>query len=341
MEIAPSHYNTRMQVMRFATRAHMEAIFTENHGLWGRPFTAEGYREFWFSLFQTPWGNSNLRYMALTEEEDGPLLSSLKLYRLTGWLHGEPIVIAGIGAVYTPIAERTAGSASLLMSEVMDYMQKKKAALALLYTEIGTPFYERLGFTSLPAAMLRGGPMPQDRPGAGTREEDFVVRLVRVQDSALMAPLHERVRGGPLVVERDPLFWEFLLYKRKRYTDFAQPGAASLISFLAERSGSVLAAGFAAIEGSKLEIQELEALPGEEAALVAILDRIFATAREVGATTWEGPIASAHVRIDPRLEGETRPSEAAIPMVAPLGPTRSVEALTRDPELRFMALDQF
>jgi hypothetical protein len=80
----------RMQVMRFATRAHIEAIFEENHSLWGGPLTLQQYRDYWFSLFVTPWGASNLRYMALTEEEDGPLLSSLKLYRLTGRLFGEP-----------------------------------------------------------------------------------------------------------------------------------------------------------------------------------------------------------------------------------------------------------
>src|SRR5213594_386499 len=60
-----------VQVLRFATRSHIESVFAENHDLWGRPLTADQYREFWFSLFLTAWGSSNLRYMALTEEEDG------------------------------------------------------------------------------------------------------------------------------------------------------------------------------------------------------------------------------------------------------------------------------
>src|SRR5437867_11897188 len=94
--------------------------------------------------------------MALTEEEDGPLLSTLKLYRFTGTLYGEPVVIAGIGAVYTPEQQRTFGSASLLISEVMDYMQKKKGALALLYSDIGPAFYERLGLAFLPAVETTG-----------------------------------------------------------------------------------------------------------------------------------------------------------------------------------------
>src|SRR5262245_43992877 len=130
--------------MRFATRAHMESVFTENHALWGGHFTPDEYRDYWFSLFLTPWGASNFRCMALTEEEDGPLLSTLKLYRFTGTLLGRPVVVAGIGAVYTPRAQRTFGYASLLVGDVLDYMQKKKAALAILYTDIGLPFYERL-----------------------------------------------------------------------------------------------------------------------------------------------------------------------------------------------------
>src|SRR5262245_35666166 len=182
-----------MQVMRFATRPQIEAIFEENHPLWGGPLTGEQYRDYWFSLFVTPWGASNLRYMALTEEEEGPLLSSLKLYRFTGRLHGEPVVIAGIGAVYTPQDQRTFGAASLLVSEVLDYMQKKKAAIGLLHTEIGLPFYERLGFVPMPVQETRGalGPAPPARAPAGVE-----VRAAALADAKALAVFQARVNEG-------------------------------------------------------------------------------------------------------------------------------------------------
>src|SRR5262245_37465235 len=211
----PPFTMSSMQVMRFATRAQIEAIFEENHPLWGGPLTPQQYRDYWFSLFVTPWGASNLRYMALTEEEDGPLLSSLKLYRLTGRLFGQPVVIVGIGAVYTPAAQRTFGSASLLVSEVLDYMQKKKAALGLLHTEIGLPFYERLGFVPLPVHETRGALSAAD-PTARRSLGAIEVRDAATTDAKALAVFQARVdEGFAFAIDRDPPYWEYLLYRSR------------------------------------------------------------------------------------------------------------------------------
>ena len=142
-----------MQVLRFATRAHIEAIFEENHELWGAPFTPEQYRDHWYSLFLTPWGSSNFRYMALTEEEDGPLLSSLKLYRFTGRLFGEPVIIAAIGAVYTR-KQRTYGS--LRCSERGARLHAEARRTLLLFST-STALRRRPGFFALPAHENVGG----------------------------------------------------------------------------------------------------------------------------------------------------------------------------------------
>jgi len=324
--------------MRFATRAHIEAIFEENHPLWGGPLTLEQYRDYWFSLFVTPWGASNLRYMALTEEEDGPLLSSLKLYRFTGRLLGQPVVIAGIGAVYTPEAQRTFGSASLLVSEVLDYMQKKKAAIGLLHTEIGLPFYERLGFVPLPARETRGTLAAPGRSGAPAGIE---IRDAALSDAKALAVYQAVVNEGfPLVIDRDAAYWEFLLYRRRRWWELAPPSPARALSLVARRGSEIVATGFAIVSPEEVRLQECACLPGSEKALGAILDRIWTEGLEAGAATWSGRMPPGPPP-DPRLSGSLHPAEESLPMAAPLGSTASLEGLVGDPGHFLRDLDRF
>src|SRR5262245_30743702 len=335
----PPFTMSSMQVMRFATRAHIEAIFEENHPLWGGPLTPEQYRDYWFSLFLTPWGASNLRYMALTEEEDGPLLSSLKLYRFTGRLFGEPVVIAGIGAVYTPKAQRTFGSASLLVSEVLDYMQKKKAALGLLHTEIGLPFYERLGFVPLPAHETLGtldAAEPRPEPGPGIE-----IRDAALQDAKALAAFQARVdEGFPLAIERDPVYWEFLLYRRRLWWERAPPSSAHALSLVARRGDEVIATGFAIVSPEEVRLQECACLPGAESALGSILDRIWNAGRKAGAVSWSSRLPPG-APPDTRLTGTIRPADDSLPMVAPLGSTPPLAALAGHPRQFLRDLDRF
>lgn len=324
--------------MRFATRAHIEGIFEENHPLWGGPLTPDQYRDYWFSLFLTPWGASNLRYMALTEEEDGPLLSSLKLYRFTGRLFGEPVVIAGIGAVYTPKAQRTFGSASLLVSEVLDYMQKKKGAIALLHTEIGLPFYERLGFVPLPAHETRG---PLTVPQPARPSQAVEVRDVALKDAKALASYQTHVNEGlPFSIERDAAYWEFLLYRRRRWWELAPPSPARALSLLAKRDKEVIATGFAIVSPEEVRLQEGACRPGAEEALGAILDRIWKAGLDAGATRWSGRLPPGEP-LDPRLAGTLHPVDDSLPMVAPLGATPPLEPLAQEPRHFLRDLDRF
>lgn len=328
-----------MQVMRFATRDQIEAIFRENHGLWGLPLSEEHYRDYWFSLFLTQWGASNLRYMALTEEEDGPLLSSLKLYRFTGRFFGEPVVIAGIGALYTPRDQRTFGSASLLMSEVLDYMQKKKAGLAILFSDIGLPFYERLGFSALPAAETSGVLEARKAPPA-RRVPGLEIRSVTLEDAKALARYHKALTASaPFAIDRDPLYWEFILYRRRRFWELAPESAGKPISRIATRGRTIVASAFATVSSSGVRLQELGALAGEDGALSALLDEIHGEGLRAGAGTWSGRVSPEVSRLDPRLEGLTRPADSAIPMAAPLGPITTLGDLTLEGGAHLWGLD--
>jgi GNAT superfamily N-acetyltransferase len=55
------------------------------------------------------------------------------------------------GAVFTPEQHRGRGYASKLLNEVMAYYETEGVRDFLLYSDIGTEFYEKLGFVALPS----------------------------------------------------------------------------------------------------------------------------------------------------------------------------------------------
>ncbi len=336
-----------VQILRFASKDEIEAVFDENHELWGRPLAPAQYRDYWFSLFRTPWSAENFRYMALSEGEDGPILSSLKLYRLAGRLFGRPVTVAGIGAVYTPRARRTFGSASLLVSEVLDYAQRKKSDLAILFSDIGLPFYERLGFTALPAFESSGPLGAGGGPSATPRGIPGVeLGQLTLHDAGALAAFHAGATGAgtaaaasPLVIDRDARYWEFLLHRRFLFWELAPAGTGTPVSLAAWRGERILATGFAVATPEALRVQEAACLPGEEEALGAIVDRVLEEGRRAGAAAWHGRLPASLARIEPRLAGRREPASTAIPMVAPLGKTPDLAALAADPACELAALD--
>jgi predicted GNAT family N-acyltransferase len=83
------------------------------------------------------------------ENESGELISSLILYRLG-------LTRFGIGSIATPKALRRNGSASQLISEVLQHIESESPeAEIFLYSDIAPEFYERFGFLRLPPTAQR------------------------------------------------------------------------------------------------------------------------------------------------------------------------------------------
>jgi hypothetical protein len=81
---------------------------------------------------------------------DGPrLLSALKAYDLRGACAGAPLRVLGIGAVFTPPALRRHGHAHRMLELVLAAHAARGYDAALLFSDIGAEYYERLGFRAL------------------------------------------------------------------------------------------------------------------------------------------------------------------------------------------------
>jgi len=197
-----------------ADGAILEQVLDDTYPIWGDGLSRAAYGKFYAAQLGTAWGRRNLRRFALTDG-DQPLASA-KLYRFDAVLDAAPLQIAGIGAVFTSPASRGRGAARELIERTLEQAAADGADLALLFSEIGPLYYERLGFKTIPlmerrlrvtestrygapATMIRGG---DDRDlndivalGA-TRAAPFRFHLVRDRDAVQFAIARKRLQAG-------------------------------------------------------------------------------------------------------------------------------------------------
>lgn len=62
------------------------------------------------------------------------------------------INVFGIGSITTTMNDRRKGYASLLIKKVVDELQKQRNKPIILYSDINTLFYKKLGFVELPTS---------------------------------------------------------------------------------------------------------------------------------------------------------------------------------------------
>ena len=122
----------------------LDRILDESWPQWGDGLTRPAYGQYNAAQLRTPWGQTHLARVALVE--GGRLLTSAKRYRFTTRLDGREALAVGIGAVFTPQAERGRGHATRLIEQLCDEAREDGCALAMLFSEIGSAYYERLGF---------------------------------------------------------------------------------------------------------------------------------------------------------------------------------------------------
>src|SRR5687767_10701462 len=126
-----------------ATGRILEQILDESWDIWSDGMTRRAYGQFNLAQIRTPWGATRLCRYALLDDE-GQLLTSAKRYGFRVRLDDREIEAVGIGAVYTPRPHRGRGHAPLIINRLVENAAAEGAELAVLFSEIGTEYYERL-----------------------------------------------------------------------------------------------------------------------------------------------------------------------------------------------------
>ena len=142
----------------------------------------------------------------------------------------------GLGAAYTPPAQRGRGYAGELIERLIRQARDEGALLAGLFSEIGSPFYERLGFHVVPfdevtVTVTRKGGSPA-----------MLVRGGEERDLEAVAAMHAvRAADAPFVLRRDASMIQFALARKRLLAGLGPPGLRQVEFFVAEEGASAVA----------------------------------------------------------------------------------------------------
>jgi predicted N-acetyltransferase YhbS len=249
----------------------LERVLDDTYQIWHDGLTRHAYGRLYAAQVATPWGAARLRRLALMDG-DQPLASA-KIYRFAAMLDGRPVLIAGIGAVFTSPASRGRGAARDLIERLLERESADGADLAMLFSEIGPDYYARLGFETIAMGdrVLRvteparaGAPATMVRAG-DDRDLKDIVELG--QTRAARYRFH-------LVRDRDTV--QFAIARKRLLAGLGPPGARAVQFFIAEEGASAVAYVVISVKGSEWTIEEAGDRDPGGARLGAILQVLLA-----------------------------------------------------------------
>ncbi len=215
-----------------AAGALLEEILDATYPLWNEGLTRGNYARFNRAQLKTGWGAAHLQRVALVSPA-GRLLSTAKRYDLRARLDGRPVRVLGIGAVFTPVSLRHRGLAGDLLERLLETGRQESFDLALLFSAIGTDYYERFGFQTVPVQQVavelqrkRGSPAMLVRSGTDA-------------DVRFLAEMHEArsaASGWRFVLERDADFIRFAIARKRMLAGFGPPGLRHLEFFVVDEA---------------------------------------------------------------------------------------------------------
>jgi GNAT superfamily N-acetyltransferase len=223
-----------LQVLNGTWHRLLDQILDDSWPQWGDGLSRPAYGRYNAAQLQTPWGRSHLARVALVE--GGRLLASAKRYHFRVRLDGRELAAVGIGAVFTPPSERGRGHAPRLIELLCDQARADGCALAMLFSEIGSAYYERLGFRVVLHSTSDITVKTKDGAPA------VLVRAGEERDAASVAETHarrvERYRFG-LVPDAELV--NYSVTKKRMLAGFDSTGRRTLEYFVTEEGYQAVA----------------------------------------------------------------------------------------------------
>jgi GNAT superfamily N-acetyltransferase len=218
-----------------AEGALLEQILDHSFPIWNEGLTRPAYAQWNAAQLKTPWGRQHLQRFALVSDE-GELLASAKRYRYDVRVDGRDGWMSGIGAVLTPPSLRGRGYAGALIERLLEQERADGALFASLFSEIGAPFYERLGFNEVPLDEVTVRVKRKDGAPA------MLVRAGEERDLPALAAMHDvRAAGARFALRRSPSMIAYALAKKRLLAGLGPAGLRQLEFFVAEEGASAVA----------------------------------------------------------------------------------------------------
>jgi predicted N-acetyltransferase YhbS len=330
--------------VRETDAAGMTAVLERSHEVWGEGATLAAYVAFNLAQRRSSWARKRYRFL-VGEGEDRTLLAALKWYTFPADIDGEARAVMGLGAVFTPKEARGRGRASALVEAALERGAAHGYDLALLMSEIGAPFYERLGFRALPAeeaSCVPFLPVPWPAEPAWVRRAESVegLRPFAPRDlDALVAIRDGATRGRRFRLRRDRLAWEQVLLKVELGKTF-QPERPHRIRVI-ERQGAVVAYAVWRRERAAIRWLEHGSERGADEPLTELFFAALLEARHEGVNRLEAWHLPEGVRSRRLYPIAVRPRRDPVVMVRGLDPRRPLPEFATPAECRLSWLDQF
>jgi len=215
-----------MTVTVAGTAVH-DQILDMTYPLWGEGLTRQAYGAWNRGQMSTPWGRTHLERVAL--EDGGRVLSSAKRYYFDAVVGGVRARVVGVGAVFTPEDSRGQGHARILIEETLAQAARAGAGWALLFSEIGHDYYERLGFSVLPRSMVTL--LVAEKAGAPAT----FIRAGEAADLPYIAELSATyAHGAGVALDRTADLIGFGIARKRLLAGLSAPGVRHVEFFVAE-----------------------------------------------------------------------------------------------------------
>ena len=137
-----------LEILDRSRQPLLDQVLDETWTIWHDGLARPAYGAYNDAQLRTRWGAAHLARVGLVD--DGQLLASAKRYYLTLLVDGQRVPALGIGAVFTPPERRSRGHAPALIERMCDEARENGCRAALLFSEIGSKYYEQLASPSSP-----------------------------------------------------------------------------------------------------------------------------------------------------------------------------------------------
>ncbi len=219
-----------------ADPAQMDEILDATYPIWGEGLTRDAYGRWNGAQMGTPWGRDHLRRVAV--ERNGEVHASAKRYDFEALVAGRQERVLGIGAVFTSAAARGQGHAATLLALMHAEAAERGCGWALLFSEIGPAYYERLGYRVVPQAELT----IEVRRDATRGAPAVLMRAGETTDLPFLAEIGARAaEAASFALVRTPDLMAFGMSRRRLLAGLGTPGARQLEFFVTEEGTRAVA----------------------------------------------------------------------------------------------------
>jgi len=229
-----------------------------------------------------------------------------------------------LGAIFTPRAQRGRGNAAAAVRAALAAASEAGDKAAMLFSDIGTRYYESFGFREIPAEEQWG---PLRAPGRD-RDPDMALREMRAEDLPEVIEMHDAFCASrPFAILRDVQHWEFV--RTRAFSFFARLGSVHVQQrWRVAECGGRIVGYLITVEGrGEWNVREVGAVGGDFEGMARVLRLAASAAARSGLRRFYAWLP--HELLEHLKDWEMRSSSrrGAVPMLLSLDGMAEIPAL--------------